>query len=184
MQSDFRRRVATVSDFLDSIGNLDFDRVEQHLAENAVMVLPFVEEVPPARGRTAIVDQLRNSVPLMFERMNFTYDEWYDVRDADAVVAEYHSECPQRGTGKLYRNAYITVFRFEGDKISLYKEYPEPTEVCGLHFTRGRIVNIGQTHSRPVGLASSMTASVWSRLGTRLTMVAVTPPAQAQGERT
>ncbi len=132
MSSDFPERVATVRDFLDSLGDLDFDRVAQHLAQDAVMVLPFVEEVPPARGRSAIVDQLRNSVPLMFERMNFTYDEWYDVRDADAVVVEYHSECPQKRTGRLYRNSYITVFRFDGRKISLYKEYLNPLRFEGF----------------------------------------------------
>ena len=132
MSSDFHQRVAAVSDFLDSIGNLDFDRVKQLLAQDAVMVLPFVEEVPPTQGRTAIVDQLRNTVPLMFDRMNFAYDEWYDVCDADAVVAEYHSECPQKGTRKLYRNTYITVFRFDGDKISLYKEYLNPLKFAGF----------------------------------------------------
>lgn len=132
MSSDFHKRVAAVRDFLDSLGNLDFDRVEQLLAQDAVMVLPFVEEVPPSRGRAAIVDQLRNSVPLMFERMNFTYDEWYDVRDSDVVVAEYHSECPQKGSGKIYRNTYITVFRFDHDKISLYKEYLNPLKFAGF----------------------------------------------------
>ena len=126
MSSDFHQSVVTVRDFLDGIGNLDFDRVEQQLSQDAVMVLPFVEEVPPVRGRTSIVDQLRNSVPLMFERMNFTYDDWFEVRDADALVVEYHSECPQRGTGVIYRNTYITVFRFDQDKISLYKEYLNP----------------------------------------------------------
>jgi ketosteroid isomerase-like protein len=132
VSATFDERVRAVRGFLNGIGDLDFDRVEHHLAEDAVMVLPFVDEVPPTRGRSAIVDQLRNSVPAMFERMNFTYDEFYDVCDADAVVAEYHSECPQRGTGKLYRNTYITVFRFDGDKITLYKEYLNPLKFIGF----------------------------------------------------
>lgn len=119
-------------EFLDGIGDLNFDRVEEHLAADAVMVLPFVEGVPPTRGRSEIVAQLRNSVPVMFERMNFTYDEWYDIRGADAVVAEYHSECPQRGSGRIYRNSYITVFRFEGVKITLYKEYLNPVKFIGF----------------------------------------------------
>ena len=132
MSSTFAERVQAVRDFLDGIGDLAFDRVEDHLAEDAVMVLPFVDEVPPTRGRSAIVDQLRSSVPAMFERMNFTYDEFYDVLGADAVIAEYHSECPQRGTGKIYRNVYITVFRFDGDKITLYKEYLNPLKFIGF----------------------------------------------------
>ncbi|MDA4106798.1 nuclear transport factor 2 family protein [Mycolicibacterium holsaticum] len=132
MSSSFEERVQIAKDFLDSIGNLDFDRVERHLAPDAVMVLPFVEEVPPTRGSAAIADQLRDSVPAMFDRMNFTYDEWYDVRDAEWLIAEYHSESPQRNTGSVYRNAYITVFRFEGNKIALYKEYLNPLKFVGF----------------------------------------------------
>jgi hypothetical protein len=60
------------------------------------MVLPFVDEMPPMQGRSAIANQLRSTIPQMFERMNFTYDGWHDVRDADALIAEYHSECRMR----------------------------------------------------------------------------------------
>lgn len=132
MPSTFADRVQIVRDFLDGIGDLDFARVELRLAEDAVMVLPFVEKMPPTLGRSAIVDQLRNSVPAMFERMNFSYDEFYDIRGADALVAEYHSECPQKGTGRIYRNTYITVFRFAEDTITLYKEYLNPLRFIGF----------------------------------------------------
>ena len=132
MQPQFLERVEIVKDFLNSIGNLDFDRVARHLSEEAVMVLPFIEQLPPLRGRSAIVGQLRESVPRMFERMNFTYDEWYEVCDAEVVIAEYQSESLQRGTGALYANSYITVFRFDGVQISLYKEYLNPVKMVGL----------------------------------------------------
>jgi ketosteroid isomerase-like protein len=132
MSEPFLRRVEIVTEFLNGIGNLDFDAVGQHLAEDAVMVLPFVDEMPPVQGRSAIVDQLRGSIPQMFARMNFAYDEWYDVRDADALIAEYHSDCPQKGNGGTYRNTYVTVFRFEGDKISLYKEYLNPLKLMAV----------------------------------------------------
>lgn len=132
MPSSFEKRVQLARGFLDSIGNLDFDRVEHHLAADAVMVLPFVEEVPPTRGSAAIAGQLRSSVPAMFERMNFTYDAWYDVRGSECLIAEYHSECPQKGTGNVYRNTYITVFGFDGSKIALYKEYLNPLKFIGF----------------------------------------------------
>ena len=129
MSERFRKRVAVVTAFLNGVGNLDFDTVGQQLADDAVMVLPFVDEVPEVHGKSAIVDQLRNSIPQMFERMDFAYDEWYDVHGADALVAEYHSDCPQKGNGGTYQNRYITVFRFDGDKISLYKEYLNPLKL-------------------------------------------------------
>ena len=130
--SSFAERVVIVTDFLDGIGDLDFDRVGGHLADDAVMWLPFVEALPPVTGRSEIVERLRATVPLMFERMVFTYDAWYDVRDQDALVAEYHSECPQKGGTAVYRNSYITIFRFEGDRISLYKEYLNPEKMAAF----------------------------------------------------
>ncbi len=132
MSEPFVGKVRIVTDFLNSIGNLDFDAVGQRLAENAVMVLPFVDGLSPVHGKDAIVNQLRSSIPQMFERMNFAFDEWYDVRDADALIAEYHSECPQKGTGVMYTNSYITVFRFEDDKISLYREYLNPSRLSAV----------------------------------------------------
>lgn len=129
MSEPFTRRVEVVTDFLDSIGDLDFDSVGQHLADDAVMVLPFVDDMPALQGKSAIVDQLRSSIPQMFERMNFAFDEWYDVHDDDGLIVEYHSECPQKGSGATYTNSYISVFRFDGDKISLYKEYLNPLRV-------------------------------------------------------
>jgi ketosteroid isomerase-like protein len=132
MSSTFDRRVAIVTDFLDGIGNLDFDRVAQHLARDAVMILPFLAEMAPVRGRSAIVDQLRNGVSRLFARMDFTYDEWYDVGASDIVIAEYRSVCTRRGVESVYGNSYITVFRFNGDEIGLYKEYLNPLGLTGL----------------------------------------------------
>lgn len=125
----FDRRVAIVTDFLDSIGNLDFDRVGRLLAEDAVMTLPFLEALPPTRGRATIVNQLSTSIPQKFDRMNFHYDTFYDVADSDTLIAEYRSECTRKGGSGTYRNRYITVFEFDGDKISLYKEYLNPTSL-------------------------------------------------------
>lgn len=124
---DFARRVGIITDFLDSIGNLDFDRVADRLAADAVMTLPFLD-LPPTQGRDAIVARLSASVPRMFDRMNFTYDAWYEVTDG-TVIAEYRSECPLKGDKGVYRNRYITVFEFAGEKITLYKEYLNPTKM-------------------------------------------------------
>ena len=132
MAPSFPEKVAIVTDFLDSIGNLDFARVGQILAEDAVMALPFVEALPPVRGRSEIVQRLQDTIPRMFERMAFTYDEWYDVRNMDALVAEYCSECPQRGGDAVYRNDYIGVFRFDGGKIALYREYLNPGKMVAF----------------------------------------------------
>jgi ketosteroid isomerase-like protein len=81
----------------------------------------------------------------MFERMNFAYDQWYDVRDDDALIVEYHSECPQKGSRATYENSYISVFRFESDKISLYKEYLNPLRVIDAVASPGGSAEIRRT---------------------------------------
>ena len=127
MSVPVRRKIEVVTEFLDKVGNLDFDGAEQHLAENAVMITPFIDDLAPLEGRTAIIEQMRNLIPQMLKRMNFTYDAWYDVRDdEDTLIAEYHSESPWKAGDGTYKNSYITVFRFEDDKIALYKEYLNP----------------------------------------------------------
>ena len=128
MSEPFFRRVEVVTDFLDSIGDLDFDSVRQHLADDAVMVLPFVDNMPALQGKSAIVDQLSSSIPQMFERMNFAYDQWYDVRDDDALIVEYHSECPQKGSGATYDEQLYQRLSVRERQDQSLQGIPEPLE--------------------------------------------------------
>jgi len=134
MQLTFQRKVDIVTDYLDSIGALDFDAVGEHLADNAVMTVPFTptaDDLPPLVGKQAILDQMRGVILPAFVRMDFTVDEWYDVSDPEALIAEYRSVCPLKRGGE-YRNSYVGVFRFEGDKITLHKEYFNPIKLTAL----------------------------------------------------
>ncbi len=138
MPLTFERKVGIVTDYLDRIGALDFDGAGQYLADDAVMVVPFapsMEDVPPLVGKQKIVDQMRAVIVPAFVRMDFTIDEWYDVSDADVLIAEYHSVCPLKGPqGQAgeYRNSYVGVFRFSDDKIALHKEYFNPVRLSAL----------------------------------------------------
>lgn len=132
MPSAFDRRVAVAADFVASIGCFDFDRVAGYLAANAVMITPFVDEMPPIEGGPAIVERLRDTVPLMFERMDFTFDRWYDVSEPDILIGEYHSDSPLKGREVRYQNSYISVFEFDGDKIALFKEFFNPARMAVL----------------------------------------------------
>lgn len=134
-------KVAIVTDYLDRIGALDIDGAGRHLADDAVMVVPFAptpDDVPPMVGKQAILDQMRGVVTAAFVRMDFTVDQWYDVSDSDALIAEYHSVCPlkavhgPKGQAGEYRNSYVGVFRFQGDKIILHKEYFDPVKLAAL----------------------------------------------------
>jgi ketosteroid isomerase-like protein len=134
MPLTFQRRVDIVTDYLHSIGALDFDGAGERLADDAVMMVPFTptaDEMPPLVGKQAILDQMRGVMLPMFVRMDFTVDEWYGVSDSDALIAEYRSVCPLKKGGE-YRNSYVGVFRFDGDKINLHKEYFNPVKLTAL----------------------------------------------------
>ncbi len=135
MPLTFHRKVDIVTDYLNKIGSQDIDGAGQHLADNAVMMVPFApsaEDVPPLVGKQTILDEMRGVILRAFVRMDFTIDEWYDVSGPDALIAEYHSVCPLRGQGGEYRNSYVGVFRFQDDKITLHKEYFNPIRLTAL----------------------------------------------------
>lgn len=129
VSDQFSRRVAIVKESLDGMAGLNFELLEQHLADDAIMVLPFLEVLPPIKGKRAIVDQTSATMKQMLERMEFTYDAWYDIRDSNTLIAEYHSEATLKDGRGVYRNQYITIFEFDGDKITLYKEFLNPAKV-------------------------------------------------------
>ncbi|OBH40602.1 nuclear transport factor 2 family protein [Mycobacterium mantenii] len=134
MPESFQRRVDIVTAYLVGIGELDFDAAGEHLADAAVMMVPFTptgDDLPPLVGKKAILDQMRGVIVPTFARMDFTVDDWYDVRDSDALIAEYHSVCALKRGGE-YRNSYVGVFRFEGDKIVVHKEYFNPIQLVAL----------------------------------------------------
>lgn len=143
MPLTFRQKLDIVTDYLKRIGALDFDGAGQHLADEAVMMVPFapsMEDVPPLVGKRAILDQMRAVILPAFVRMDFTVDQWYGVSDSDALIAEYHSVCPlkgPKGQGGEYRNSYVGVFRFDGVKIVLHKEYFNPIKLAALAVSGG-----------------------------------------------
>lgn len=134
MSLTFQRKVDIVTNYLGKIGSLDLDGAGRCLADNAVMTVPFApsaEELPPMVGKQHILDQMRDTMMRAFLRMEFTVDEWYDVSNANMLIAEYRSVCPLKRGGE-YRNSYVGVFRFEGDKIALLKEYFNPIKLTAL----------------------------------------------------
>jgi len=144
MPLTFQRKVDIVTDYLDKIGSLDIDGAGEHLADDAVMMVPFapsLEDVPPLVGKQAMLDQMRGVILPAFVRMEFFIDEWYDVSDPDALIAEYHSVCPLKGPqgqGGEYRNSYVGVFRFADEKIILHKEYFNPVKLTALAMSGGQ----------------------------------------------
>lgn len=132
MSSTSQEKIKIVTEFLERIGRLDIRGAGELLHEDAVMMLPYVDPVPDVIGKQAIIEQLEATTPKMLEYMKFTFDEWYPTADPNCLIVEYRSSCARRDRGGLYENSYISVFKFIGNKISLYKEYLNPLPTAAL----------------------------------------------------
>jgi ketosteroid isomerase-like protein len=122
-------KAGVVAEFLTKIGKLDIDGAAEHLDENAVMCLPYLDQIEDVRGRDAIVERIKATVPAMLTEMVFTFDAWYETAQPDVVIVEYRSKCPWRGRDGFYENTYIGIYGFNGQKIILYKEYLNPLKL-------------------------------------------------------
>lgn len=124
-----RHNIEIAEDFLNRLGRKDFEGVGQLLAENAVIMLPFLPNSPVLEGRQAILEQFAASMGQTLENMKFTFDAWYPTTEDDVLVGEYHSKCDLKEFAGTYENTYITIARFDGDKIVSWKEYCNPSRL-------------------------------------------------------
>jgi ketosteroid isomerase-like protein len=122
-------KIAAVSEFMQRLGRMDIAGASELLAEDAVMALPYLDQLPDLHGRAAIVAQIEATMVQMLEAMHFTFDAWYEAQDGETVIAEYTSKCPIRGQDGFYENAYVGIFKLKGGKITLYKEYLNPLKL-------------------------------------------------------
>lgn len=122
-------KIATVTEFMNRLGRMDIAGAAELLTEDAVMALPYLEQIEDLHGRNAIVAQIEATMVQMLEAMHFTYDAWYEAVDGETVIGEYRSKCPIRGREGFYENDYIAVFKLRDGKIALYKEYLNPLKL-------------------------------------------------------
>ncbi len=120
------QRIAIVKDFLNKLGALEIGAACEHVAEDAVMLFPYLSQPGPYEGRQRIFEQFNSTLPAFWERMEFSYRQWYSCDDDTTVIGEFDSRAIQKGNTGTYANQYIAVFQFRGDKLTLIKEYFNP----------------------------------------------------------
>ncbi len=126
-----RRRQArqVVMDFLTGLEDKDMARVNGVWAEDAVQEMPYAPANFPSRvvGRQALIAQYAGW-PQNAGKARFTDGiRFYPAQDPDIVLVEYHGISEIVPTGRTYDQRYIGVFHIEAGKITLFREYFDPT---------------------------------------------------------
>lgn len=110
---------------LDGISALDLDAVIGELHDDVRFELPYEQAVPDS-GQDGIRDLLA-SMFVMFQQFTITLTDVYDLLDPNMLVACYRGDALGRAKPVVYRNDYIGVFEFRDGKITLWREFDNPT---------------------------------------------------------
>jgi uncharacterized protein len=123
------RHAASVARLLGQFTEGNVDAVMELFTEDAEVNLPF-QDVSTGfwshvSGRTGLRD-LFSSIPKLFRKHELLLDEVMPTTDGRRLIARYHGDFTVRKSRKPYRNTYIAVFEFSGDKICSWTEFHNP----------------------------------------------------------
>lgn len=115
---------ALVERFAAAIGARDWETLRAVLTPDFVLETPYRR---PARRLEGIEDYLGYvEGALEVFRFELCFDRIHACLDPDQLIAEYRSDGIATPTGKPYRNVYVGVWRFRGDRICSLREYWNP----------------------------------------------------------
>ncbi|MEM0911375.1 MAG: nuclear transport factor 2 family protein [Pseudomonadota bacterium] len=124
-----RQARAVVTDFLVALEQKDMDAFSDVWSEDAVQDMPFSPEGFPKRviGKENLIAHYAKW-PEMSGDANFTDNlRFYPMRDANTIFVEYTGSVDVLTTGRKYEQTYAGLFQIEDGKISLFREYYDPT---------------------------------------------------------
>lgn len=103
----------------DAVYDRDWDRIQTHLADDAVYFDVPTGPSTAAKGPEAIVGRLRHGIePLV--RYEHVHGR---VATTDDVVMVEHAETWGWETGEEVTLPFVSVHRVEGDKVTIWKDY-------------------------------------------------------------
>jgi ketosteroid isomerase-like protein len=124
-----RRRL--FDEMVTAFGRKEFDAFERYFTPDAVFEWPYVpvEGWPHTMiGVRAFRESAENGMA-DFDPYNHKVTRFYDQAEPDLLIAEYFSDSVYHPNGKRYSNHYLGIVRFDGDKISYWKEYINPVTI-------------------------------------------------------
>jgi ketosteroid isomerase-like protein len=111
-------------ELLTSVGQVDVDALAEHWTDDLVFELPYADPPVVRHGKQAVCAWLRRALTTFSLRLDVT--DVYECPAQHVVVAEYTSTGRATTTGKPYKNSYICVFTFRGDKVCRQREFYNP----------------------------------------------------------
>jgi limonene-1,2-epoxide hydrolase len=113
-------------EFLGAVGRLAFEAAGLLLDEEAVLELPYVNDGLTIRGRADIVQFFRRSMGKSVAGIEYRLDQAYP--SLEAIVLEISTQ-GRTAAGEDYTNRLVGIFKFRGEKITLFREYFNPARV-------------------------------------------------------
>lgn len=112
--------------FQSSLVTKDFEKWLTLFSEDAVVEFPYA----PAgyTQRLVGIEEIRNYMYELFKLVRILSFSSPDLLvTKDKIVAEYTCNAVMTGTERPYRQSYISVFCIKDRKITLFKDYWNPT---------------------------------------------------------
>lgn len=110
----------------------DIPEVTGHLADDVEWYIPGPPTIPFAGPRHGLkeVKLFFDLLGQAMETSDFTPEEYY--ADGSNVVVIGNEQGRVRATGREYRNDWVMVFKFRGDKVISFRTYEDTaaTERC------------------------------------------------------
>jgi ketosteroid isomerase-like protein len=123
---------------LAALSNLASESLRELLTEDVVLELPFAPaELGPKTviGLDSVVATMSRA-RTVYKSLLFTVTERYPVPSADTVIYRAKSE-GELIKGGVYRNDYMQLFVFRGDKVSHWVEFFDALKARSAFVTEG-----------------------------------------------
>jgi ketosteroid isomerase-like protein len=129
-----------IRQLLARAGAMDVEGLARFLAPDVVMELPYAPPPLPRRydGLSSVLGFQRSSAGL-FSSFSIEVERVHVVENASVIVAEYRSDGVVAGSGRPYRNRYVTVFELDpGGRVRRWREFYDPAAVQEAFPRQGR----------------------------------------------
>ena len=120
---------------ITSFGQKDFDEFARHLNGDTLFEWPFVPlaEFPQSMvGRDAFIAAAKEGMADCTP-YGHKVDRFFEMKDDDWLLVEYHTDALHIPSGKRYANTYLGILRFEGEKVAFWKEYVNPLPILEVY---------------------------------------------------
>ncbi|MBT7877269.1 MAG: nuclear transport factor 2 family protein, partial [Gammaproteobacteria bacterium] len=120
---------------ITAYGAKEFDKFLAYMREDTVFEWPFrpLADFPEQiTGGSTFVEISKEGMADCLP-YNHQVDQFYDLVEPDTLIVEYHTDTTYLPTNERYANNYISIVRFEDDKVVYWKEYINPLPVLEVY---------------------------------------------------